>query len=488
MAARAKRQIELILYDAPASSPEQLRANLQSKGFHIHVVSEMEQLISTGQRLKNPILVVDTGEEQENAIRHIRLLVDQKQLHIHPLVLIGKDVDVSERILNQHFPVAAAVSRPCSTGDIIEGVDYVVRTMEARQNRPMVTEAVIPPDNAAQSGPQRPKVHSLYRDHANVSDLVFSLLRQNNLMELEFGGHAYPALAHEERLNQLNLIPPGPEGDAIRNVHSENGKWTRCHLARAAFMADRICATMHIGEAQRFNVKYMTFFFGCAFRGRDQDLLWKDYAKASAQLLRKEICSRVKDGAMKVAVDHQQPTLGNSLALVGRLIGGEEDLKDSEGHFLASLVMGCELADRVCFQSGYWSPRSAYHLLKRAKSGKLNELHPMVLAALMKFLSEAIAASPSALLLPKAVRENPKLLEEARRLRDEPVGEGEAKVPLNSLEPGMRLSRPLKAFDGKQVLSEDLVLDEDLIVRIWQLAAIRPLNAPVIISKHEQPT
>ncbi|WKZ57637.1 MAG: hypothetical protein QY326_02940 [Bdellovibrionota bacterium] len=482
MRSTSKSDYELILYDIPSPSPEQLRSNLQSKGFHVHVVADFGQLVSASQRIDNPVLVVDTGEEQDEAVRHIRQLIDEKSLQAVPLVLIGRDVDVSERILNQSFPVAAAVSRPCTTNDIIEGIAYVIRTWETKRRDKAAAETVVPPESVTPQQTLAPQ-HALYKEYTNVAELLFNLLQKNNLTEKVFGGHLYPTLSHEERIQRLEILPQGAEGEALRVVHSEGGKWTRCHLLRTAFIADRIATALQFPDKQRLTIKSLCLYFGCAFRGKDQDLLWRDYAKSNAQLLRKEICSRVKDGAMKVAIDHQQPALGNLLALLGRLIGGEESIKEEESYLSASLVMGCELADRICFQSGFWSPRSAYHLLRRFKSGKLNELHPMILASLMKFLSESIAASPSALLLPKAIREDPKLLEEARKLREEPVGNGEAKIPLNSLEPGMRLSRPLRAFDGKQVLSEDLVLDEDLIMRIWQLAAIRPLNAPVIITK-----
>ena len=97
----------------------------------------------------------------------------------------------------------------------------------------------------------------------------------------------------------------------------------------------------------------------------------------------------------------------------------------------------------------------------------------------MKILSEAIAANSKAYLLPRATRENPALLEQARNVE---LNENEQRVPLPALAPGMRLSRALVAFDGREILASNIKLDEDLIWRIWQLAALRPLNAPVIVA------
>jgi hypothetical protein len=73
------------------------------------------------------------------------------------------------------------------------------------------------------------------------------------------------------------------------------------------------------------------------------------------------------------------------------------------------------------------------------------------------------------------------LAEAARQLRN-PVDENERRISMSELTPGMQLSRPIVAMDGKEILSSDIKLDEDLIWRLWQLSAIRPLNAPVIVN------
>ena len=73
------------------------------------------------------------------------------------------------------------------------------------------------------------------------------------------------------------------------------------------------------------------------------------------------------------------------------------------------------------------------------------------------------------------------LLEAARRTREQQIESNETKVAIESLQPGMKLTRPIFSFDGRKVLSGNLVLDHDLIWRIWQLSALRPLNGPLVI-------
>src|SRR5690606_5100682 len=96
--------------------------------------------------------------------------------------------------------------------------------------------------------------------------------------------------------------------------------------------------------------------------------------------------------------------------------------------------------------------------------------------------SEAICSRPTITVLPKPLRTDPDLRAELMRLRETAIGSGEQRVSILDLQPGMRLAQPLMAFDGRRVLMEGVRLDRDLIWRIWQLSAIRPLN-PAIVCK-----
>ena len=76
------------------------------------------------------------------------------------------------------------------------------------------------------------------------------------------------------------------------------------------------------------------------------------------------------------------------------------------------------------------------------------------------------------------------LVKEANDTKKYIAQEDEEKVKISSLTDGMKLSKPLKSFDGKEILEADLTLDNDLIWRIWQLSSICPLNSPMVIKKN----
>ena len=56
-------------------------------------------------------------------------------------------------------------------------------------------------------------------------------------------------------------------------------------------------------------------------------------------------------------------------------------------------------------------------------------------------------------------------------------------LKLHELKPGMVLGRPLVARDGLPVLVAGTTLTMDLLMRLWQLASIRSLVLPAMVSK-----
>ena len=78
------------------------------------------------------------------------------------------------------------------------------------------------------------------------------------------------------------------------------------------------------------------------------------------------------------------------------------------------------------------------------------------------------------------------LLKEVEDTKKYVTKDGEERIKISSLSSGMTLSRPLKSFDGREILEAELRLDDDLIWRIWQLSSICPLNSPVIIKNNKK--
>jgi hypothetical protein len=149
----------------------------------------------------------------------------------------------------------------------------------------------------------------------------------------------------------------------------------------------------------------------------------------------------------------------------------------------ASVVVAADLVDRVCFEQGLWNSRGANYLMRKARSGALAEIHPEVLACTIKFVTEAVSSLPKVYILNRDKWLNKNLQERAKEQKSYRAGKEELSVTITSMEPGMRLARPIYSFDGELVVEAGIMLDEDLIWRIWQLSAIRLLNTPITVEK-----
>jgi hypothetical protein len=250
-----------------------------------------------------------------------------------------------------------------------------------------------------------------------------------------------------------------------------------------AFTAAQIANALKLSPQTQENLHCACFLYAWALVDSDRSLLRKEYYRPGKIMVRKELCSRIKDSAMKVAGELREQGVAELLSKLARLIGREEAIGDDEVALAASTIMAADMLDRVCFQSGFWDPRAAHTLLRGLKLGKVKDIHPSVLCFVVKFLAEAITSRQVRWVIPKHIRNNPELMAEAEKIRDMEVSENETKIPLADLSPGMRLSRPLVTFDGTRLLDPDVQLDQDLIWRIWQLSAVRPINAPVILAE-----
>jgi hypothetical protein len=442
---------------------------LRQRGFQVTLTASITEVPTLITRLKLPILVVDCGPKQEGTVELLRVLVNSPDLFRYPLILIGPDVDVSERMLNERYLLAATICNPVTAVDLIEGILYVARSTKAARRR------VDPPTRPEAPAPPPSTTQTVFAGNRSIPEILIRTLEDNNLLGRSLGGREYPKYHHGKLVNLPRLGRLEPHFQARSELL---GPWTISHLARTAYVVEQLAIALHFPSQDSTLAWQAAYLLGIGLQPGQREILRIDYSRTKGDSTRKDLCSRLKDSAMQVGVEIQQPELSGFIALIARQVGHEEIANEEPRSKLASLLVACELADRVIFQSGFWSPRAAYYLMRKFKSGSCNDIHPLMLAVVMKYVSEALAASPPSFLLTKSVRENPALQAEA----GEPIREGETKVPLDSLAPGMRLSRPLKAFDGRQILSEDLVLDEDLIFRIWQLAAVRPLNSAIVVS------
>jgi len=479
----------LIYKRGDALSPKHLEGILQ-KGIQTQTVADPKEVLGVLAQLSSPIILADCGVRSADSYEEVKLIIEQKALHPYPIVVIGRDVEAFENILGKYFVAAATLTHPCTVNDLLKAVDFAMRAAEKQPASQTsvppppikVPEALMPPRREVESDDLTAELtHELYHSLKGVPPVLFDQFQKHSLFDKNLQGAVYARNMNEERMKEKGLLGKNEKVDAaVRSLAEAVGKWGRGHIYRVAFLSTTVAEALPIPVEMKEHLSNAALLFAWSFPTRDKELLRADYQSSRFSVLRKDLCSRIKDSAMKVALDLDLHPVATILSSVGKLIGREEACSDTPLHLASNILMGAELVDRVCFLNGHWNPRAAYALLRKLKAGKTKDLHPAVLACLVKVLSEAISSNPK-VMLSKVNRNNPELVEESKRAREMEVEPHEKKVAITALLPGMRLTRPLKAYDGAEILSPDLLLDQDLIWRIWQLAAIRPLNGPAVV-------
>ena len=473
---------DILICQKSSELPSGLQQNITSRGFTSRVVSSEDSIESALAGLTDPIIIVYCAESQQDVARTTGRLAELKAVHTTPAIVVGHEMERYESFLNQHFALATTLTTPCSSADIIQAIDYIVRYYDKfkqqRASSPVMPSGEIEP-SLLEGVPQ--KVHALYEDFDSIPDLVLQKLMSMNILSRSLRGEEYALNPTVAALSSKKYLPTHPQLRALIKDFTETlPKWSQGHVHRTAFLADLLFGALGYTGDARESGRIAAILFPWTFAESRKDLIRKDYLQQGGGGVRKELCSKIKDSAMRVAADLRLPMPGNIIAALARLVGREEIPSDSTDSLIASCIMAADITDRVCTRAGVFVPNVAYLFLNRIQSEETKDIHPLVLCCLIKILAEAITAG-SSLTISKKIRKNPKLREQAELTKNQVVGADEVKVAITSLSPGMKLSRPVVTFDGKEILKGDLVLDEDLIWRIWRLASVRPLNGPVIV-------
>ena len=476
--------------------PQNLREQLRLKNYPSKTVFTLKALQTEIPEAVFPIILVECTGVAQAAVQTMKQIVDMPELCDLPVLLIAEKVDRFKESMDRYFLNCTGLAAPCDSLAIVEALEAIVKDYEAyllklskfapeRYAKLMARERPLEP--VTPELPVDKQVHPAYSENGSVVKVLFEALDELTQKKVNLEGGAYIGKIDEQHLIQCKCLPNDPKTlQQIRNACTGFKSRERDHLYRTAFISGQSTKALALAEIAQQKGVLASFLFATAFSGAKTSLLRTNYLKYESGRMREEIGNKIKESAVQIATE-ASTELSDIVIKIGELIAQERVLGDDENSVLASTIMAADLTDRVCFHSGFWDPFAARNFLMAIRSGKLKEISPPVLACILKLLSEAIAAKRPAHLVARHLRQDPTLKQRARRNRDASIAENETKVDINELEPGMKLSKPLLSFDGKLILSSDLVLDDDLIWRLWQLASIRPLNTPMVIQSGNTP-
>jgi hypothetical protein len=248
------------------------------------------------------------------------------------------------------------------------------------------------------------------------------------------------------------------------------------HLYRTASISNKILEKLQVEGIEIESARNAAMLYSWSFIDKPA-LLLKDYLMPTRTHLRREVAKFVEESAVRI---DRELGLGSERTIVNtmsRLLGDEYQVSDRVEDLISSTIITTDMVNRACWQNGHWNPRAVNNLMHHFSAAEVPDIHPLVLGLTLKILSEALEGIGANLLKAQALKRNPKLqVVPAVDLTSTPSLTEET-TPLSKLVPGMRTSRPVFTFDGRTILNRNTVLDEDLIWRIWQMAALRPVSS-----------
>jgi hypothetical protein len=284
-----------------------------------------------------------------------------------------------------------------------------------------------------------------------------------------------------QELERRGLLPEfGLSLAATRDYIENTSAINRSRLARLSFLAKNLGASVGLDNDRIDALKAASFLYSRGIRSSLPRLFKCNYLVLGDEF-RRDLVAFLKDSAIEAATTLQIPNVGSLIAGMARLIGEEENQLSEEEYLAASVLVGTDLIERLCFPSGFFSSAGSYTFLKHSNLGDFDFLHPELRVALSRVVVEASERFPRPFAIPTRLRENEDNILRTQIYESHFLDQNQQRVSLADLAPGMRIAIPLTCFDGRPLLDSGIELDEDLIARLWRLAALRPLVATSIV-------
>jgi len=472
-----QRPFHIVLLQEKEALPSKLRAAIKSRGHTTQVPHSRRDVSELLPLSSNSLLMVYTGERHEDTDESVDWLLGQHALMRFPLILIGDRATAFERKLGQAFQISVTLDLPCERSEILSALSFVQRAVRERAS------------SVSTSTPLPSSDHSHHSASATAEPSRTSTLMKEiealDLLANPIGGRELSRVKSDEVIPGTDHLPAGQSARrAIAELSSAVGQQNTALLHRVAFAGHRLGQALRVPEEYLEPTKASAFLMKLSIPASARDQWSQNYVRSDD--LRARLAASIRKSGEAISSELKLFTAADITKQAAQLIEGVDPVKEDDLSIAASAVVAGDLIERMCRANGVWNPRGAYKLFNWIRDDQLKGFHPKVLGSIIKMLVEAIGSTTVAVMVPKHIRLDPELSIRADKVKNYVASEHELTLPISALTPGMRLAQPICAFDGRTVLHPDLTLDHDLIWRIWQLSAIRPINQPLVVV--HQPT
>lgn len=479
--------------------PKKVVETLIRKGFSVVTIAKINDLAERIASMANPIIVAySAGSEQETTIQANKLISTPAIAH-YPLVFVGIGISRHQRMLGSAFRFATTLDHPADPSKILELINELVEFAgqnpielgkvahaEVGPHTQSVEASSVPlakvsSDKPAEEAPKpllQPSPITQNADYHELLTSVFGTIADLTSRRVSFDGSTFVKNYDVEPQYERSCLPRNPVANREIGLFFEQAPaWTKEHVQRVAITTNKIVSALDIRSGFSEAAKIATSLYLSA-AAADPRLCRIDYLSERGGASREKLATRIDASADRVAALDR--SAGDIVRSISKIIAGAEGVNQEE-QMLASTIVAVDLVGRLCHGTGFWSSTGAHTLIRRFRSGALTFLHPQIISCTVMMITEAANSEESVLLLPRIPSNYATLLSEIRGYKKLPVRDEEVALHITDLQPGMTVSQPVIAFDGTMILSEGVVLDHDLILRLWQMSAVKPLLTPLII-------
>jgi hypothetical protein len=504
----SSQKISLIIVDGSASSREASDriAEITSTDVLLRypivfVSSQARKRCTLPNGGQSQIYPVDTPYRANYVLRGIRLLLNAGS-PVAPEVFLsaitrpdstaGLEIYQSEQAL----PASGEQPQQVKAGSEKEGAERTEAAHSTERISQSEAEAVRPaavrPENKIQTPAPESQVagktaRQLVEDNSVKNRERLRRNRDPLNLSNTTGGETFAIGSHAGDFDDELLLPSGEKREVMQkalNALTESDVWAGVHARRVAFVATALAKSLSLSRSQIDNVRVVGMFINWA-RTDSPSIRRYDVFQDSEKSRIRELSQAFEDSALLVEQRFGDGRAAQTMRLAAKLLLGEKTLTAAQQELLAEAecVLIVELSDRSCWGRGHWNPFGVYRIIRqlRRESGMIGSAPLKV--AVIRVMGESVTAHITVgnIFIPiddidsesdRSARRGPRAQEADRALSSLNTVRS---VSLSELLPGMRLAQPLTTLDGKTVLKADTRIDQDLLFKLWQLAAIRAL-------------
>jgi len=449
----------VILHDFLESSRELLEI-LHKHGFTTRFASMGRDEVKE-KRLSNPLFFAQLAGDESTIKQRVTDIAQVKHLHPYPVIILGPQVTQFSSLLSHFFKLSLTIDTPTAPDSVLDAIKQI-DTLEQPSSI----------NNESQQNQHEPNKFINFF----TSIHKFTAIQQQNL-----GGSLYILASTPENIENKSYLPTNNAVlETLKEITSIADKNDVAHIHRTAFATNNIINALDPKPEKLEEAKIAALLHAWSLVD-DSRLIRIDYSNPKMSDVRQHLSERLEKSATKIAEELKLLGAASIVSSLSRVVGNQLVDSDDENSLIASCIFAADLMDRTCWPSGSWDPGAAYRILIKCKVGTLGAIPPQIVSCILKLMLEAVEATAPQRMLPRSVSTNEELFTKAQEYIKSPLTDDEKRVLLSALAPGMKLKRPLEAFDGKILIPQDVVLDVDMIWRIWSLSAVRALNTPLIV-------